>query len=41
MNMKMGDLHPNNIIVTSEGFLKVITRHCLPNLPTNFEKIVE
>jgi hypothetical protein len=37
----LGDLHPNNIIVTSEGFLKVISRHSLPNQLDNFQKVVE
>lgn len=41
MRQKVGDLHPNNIIVTSDGFLRVITRHTMPMQPTNFDKIVE
>jgi hypothetical protein len=34
-------LHPNNIIVTGEGFLKVITSHSLPQQLNNFQKVVE
>jgi len=41
MRSKVGDLHPNNIIVTSEGFLKAVTKHSIPMQPTNFDKIVE
>lgn len=41
MRIKIGDLHSNNIVVTPEGFLRVITRHSLPLQLTNFEKIVE
>ena len=39
--MKIGDLHSSNIVVTHEGFLRVITRHSFPQQLTNFEKIVE
>ena len=41
LRTKVGDIHPNNIIVTQEGFLKVITKHSMPNQPTNFDKVVE
>lgn len=41
MRVKIGDLHPHNIIVTPEGFIKVITQHSLPLQATNFQKIVE
>lgn len=41
LKSKIGDLHPNNIVVTAEGFLKVITRHSMPGQLTNFDKIVE
>ena len=40
-NCKLGDLHPSNIIVTPQGFIRVITRDSFPLELTNFEKIVE
>jgi len=40
-NQKMGDMHPNNIIVTPQGFVRVITRDSFPLEPNNFQKIVE
>lgn len=40
-NCKLGDLHPSNIIVTPQGFIRVITRDTFPLELTNFEKIVE
>ena len=38
---KVGDLHPNNIVVTPQGFVRLITRDSFPLEPTNFQKIVE
>ena len=38
---KLGDLHPNSIIVTPQGMVKVLTLHSLPGETTNFQKIVE
>ncbi len=40
-NEKLGDLHPNNIVVTPQGFVRVVTRDSFPLEATNFEKIVE
>ena len=41
MGVKVGDIHPNNIVVTAEGFLRMVTRHSLPGQLSNFDKIIE
>lgn len=41
MKTKIGDLHPHSIVVTPEGFIRVITQHSLPLMMTNFQKVVE
>lgn len=41
MKTKIGDLHPHSIVVTPEGFIRIITQHSLPLMLTNFQKIVE
>lgn len=40
-NCKLGDMHPSNIIVTPQGFIRVITKDSFPLELNNFEKIVE
>jgi hypothetical protein len=35
-NEKLGDLHPNNIVVTPQGFVRVVTRDSFPLEATNF-----
>lgn len=34
-------MHPSNIIVTPQGFIRVITKDSFPLELNNFEKIVE
>jgi hypothetical protein len=29
-NAKLGDMHPNNIVVTPQGLIRVITKDSLP-----------
>jgi len=41
LGTKVGDIHPNNIVVTAEGFLRLVNRHSIPCQPTNFERIIE
>jgi broad specificity phosphatase PhoE len=36
LGIKLGDFHPNNIIVTHDGFIRVITQHSLPEQLNNF-----
>lgn len=34
-------MHPNNIVVTPQGFIRAITKDSFPLELNNFEKIVE
>lgn len=38
---KLGDMHPNNVVVTPKGFIRVITVDSLPLELDNFQKILE
>jgi hypothetical protein len=40
-NTKLGDMHPTNIVVTPQGFIRAITKDTFPLELNNFEKIVE
>lgn len=38
---KIGDVHPNNILINDDGQVKIISTCSLPNELTNFQKAVE
>lgn len=38
---KIGDVHPNNILINDDGQVKVISTCSLPNELNNFQKAVE
>lgn len=38
---KIGDVHPNSILINNDGLIKVISTCSFPGEDTNFDKIIE
>lgn len=38
---KIGDVHPNNILINNDGLVKLVSTCSFPREETNFDKIIE